>query len=427
MAFVNFLVLLALGLPIAFVIGLSSLVQMQLMGEPTVYKILAQMVIGGMDNFPLLAIPFFVLAGNLMNSAGITRELVRVADAIVGRFRAGLAHVSVVSSIFFAGITGSAVAEASALGSILIPAMEEDGYPRPMSAGLIAAAAVIGPIIPPSIVAIIYSYVTGVSVAGLFLAGVIPGVLMGLTLMGLVYWQVRYGSVNWGKRSGAHETGETSRYTWLKAAAVLLMPVIILGGILGGVFTATEASAVAVAYAMLIGFVFRTLRFKDVLRAFENAAIASAVVFLIIGVSASFQWVIARERLVEPLTRFVAHYASGPVTLLALANIILLIAGMFLDTTPAILILVPVLAPIAISMGVNPLHFGAIVVINLSIGLVTPPLGLTLFAASSISGEPLQRIIHAAIPYILAEIAVLILVTYFPPFTLGIPHIFGFM
>lgn len=382
-------------------------------------------IYNGIDSFPLMAIPFFMLAGELMNRGGITRRLVDFAQVMMGHFRGGLAHVNILSSMLFAGLSGSAVADTSALGSMLIPAMEKNGYTRRFAAAVTAASSVIGPIIPPSGIMIIYAYVMGESVAALFLGGMIPGIMVGVGLMIVTGYLAKKNDfpvaskrATWRERLGAAA----------RAFFPLLTPVIILGGILAGVFTPTEASAVAVAYALIISiFMLKTMTWRDLPEVLVRAALSSTVVLLLVGAAMAFKAIVGLSHLPEILAGWVLSLSSNPLVLLFLINILLFIIGMFLDAGPAIIILGPILAPIFIEMGVHPVHFAIIMSVNLTVGLVTPPMGLVLFVASSISGVRVESLAKTILPFLAVEILVIFMITYIPPISLFIPELFGFI
>ena len=388
-------------------------------GQERDITLLYRNVYNGIDSFPLMAIPFFMLAGELMNRGKITERLVEFAQALMGHFRGGLAHVNILSSMLFAGLSGSAVADTSALGSMLIPAMEKQGYSRRFAAAITAASSVIGPIIPPSGIMIIYAYVMGESVAALFLAGIVPGILVGAGLMVVVKFMAdRYDYPAASRRYSWTERGNAS----LKAFFPLMTPVIILGGILGGVFTPTEAAAVAVGYAVFIGlFVMKTLRIKDLPSVLSKAAMTSAVVLLLVGAAMAFKTVVSLSHAPEILAATILSISENPLILLFLINILLFVVGMFLDAGPAIIILGPILGPVFVGMGIDPVHFAIIMSVNLTVGLATPPMGLVLFVASSVSGERVENIAKAILPFLLVEIIVIFLITYFPALSMTIP------
>ena len=420
-----FLIFLLLGLPVFFALLAAPGMLLWLNGQERDITLLYRNVYNGMDSFPLMAIPFFMLAGELMNRGGITARLVEFAQAMMGHFRGGLAHVNVLSSMLFAGLSGSAVADTSAIGSMLIPAMEKQGYSRRFSAAITAASSVIGPIIPPSGIMIIYAYVMGESVAALFLAGIVPGILVGVGLMLVVSWMAdRHDFPVATRRYSWPERGQAS----LKAFFPLMTPVIILGGILGGVFTPTEAAAVAVGYAIFIGlFVMKSLRLADLPDVLARAATTSAVVLLLVGAAMAFKTVVSLSHAPETLAAMILSITDNPLILLFLINLLLFIVGMFLDAGPAIIILGPILGPIFVSMGIDPVHFAIIMSVNLTVGLATPPMGLVLFVASSVSGERVESIARAIIPFLLVEIATIFLITYVPAISMTIPRLTGFV
>lgn len=419
-----FLLFLMIGLPVFFGMLAAPGILLWLNGQDRDLILLYRNVYNGMASFPLMAIPFFMLAGELMNRGGITMRLVEFSQAMMGHFRGGLAHVNVLSSMLFAGLSGSAVADTSALGSMLIPAMEKEGYTRKFAAAITAASSVIGPIIPPSGIMIIYAYVMGESVAALFLAGIIPGILVGIGLMIMVKFMAdRYdfpasrAKATWGER------GQAS----LKAFFPLMTPVIILGGILGGVFTPTEAAAVAVGYAIIVGmFILRTLTLRDLPDVFMRAAMTSATVLLLVGAAMAFKTVVSLSHTPEILAEFVLSLSENPLILLFLINLLLFVVGMFLDAGPAIIILGPILGPIFVEMGVDPIHFAIIMSVNLTVGLATPPMGLVLFVASSVSGERVETISKAILPFLAVEIVVIFLITFIPEISMTIPRLTGF-
>ena len=419
-----FLLFLMIGLPVFFGMLAAPGILLWLNGQDRDLILLYRNVYNGMASFPLMAIPFFMLAGELMNRGGITMRLVEFSQAMMGHFRGGLAHVNVLSSMLFAGLSGSAVADTSALGSMLIPAMEKEGYTRKFAAAITAASSVIGPIIPPSGIMIIYAYVMGESVAALFLAGIIPGILVGIGLMIMVKFMAdRYdfpasrAKATWGERGDAS----------LKAFFPLMTPVIILGGILGGVFTPTEAAAVAVGYAIIVGmFILRTLTLRDLPDVFMRAAMTSATVLLLVGAAMAFKTVVSLSHTPEILAEFVLSLSENPLILLFLINLLLFVVGMFLDAGPAIIILGPILGPIFVEMGVDPIHFAIIMSVNLTVGLATPPMGLVLFVASSVSGERVETISKAILPFLAVEIVVIFLITFIPEISMTIPRLTGF-
>ena len=420
-----FLFFLVIGLPVFFGLLAAPGLLLYLNGQERDITLLYRNVYNGIDSFPLMAIPFFMLAGELMNRGGITMRLVEFSQAFMGHLRGGLAHVNVLSSMLFAGLSGSAVADTSALGSMLIPAMEKQGYTRKFAAAITAASSVIGPIIPPSGIMIIYAYVMGESVAALFLAGVIPGAMVGIGLMLMVKFMAnKYDFPVATNKYSWPERGQAS----IKAFFPLLTPVIILGGILGGIFTPTEAAAVAVAYALFIGlFVLRTLKISDLSGVITRAGITSSVVLLLVGAAMAFKTVVSLSHAPEQLAAFILTLTSNPLLLLFSINILLFIVGMFLDAGPAIIILGPILGPIFIGLGIDPIHFAIIMSVNLTVGLATPPMGLVLFVASAVSGERVEAIAKAILPFLAVEIVVIFLITYIPALSMTIPRLTGFV
>ena len=419
-----FLILLLIGLPVFFALLAAPGILLWLSGQERDITLLYRNVYNGMDSFPLMAIPFFMLAGELMNRGGITIRLVEFSQAMMGHLRGGLAHVNVLSSMLFAGLSGSAVADTSALGSMLIPAMEKQGYTRRFAAAITAASSVIGPIIPPSGIMIIYAYVMGESVAALFLAGIVPGILVGVGLMVMIKFMAdRYDFPVAREKATWPERGQAS----LKAFFPLMTPVIILGGILAGVFTPTEAAAVAVAYALFIGFfVIRTLKVGDVPGILSRSGLTSAVVLLLVGAAMAFKTVVSLSHAPEQLAGFILTLSENPLILLFLINVLLFIVGMFLDAGPAIIILGPILGPIFVDLGVDPIHFAIIMSVNLTVGLATPPMGLVLFVAAAVANERVESIAKAILPFLAVEIAVIFLITYFPAISMTIPQLTGF-
>ncbi|MFD1479765.1 TRAP transporter large permease [Paracoccus nototheniae] len=419
-----FLVFLMIGLPVVFGMLAAPGILLWMNGQERDLTLLYRNLYNGIDSFPLMAIPFFMLAGELMNRGGITLRLVEFAQALMGHFRGGLAHVNILSSMLFAGLSGSAVADTSALGSMLIPAMEKQGYTRRFAAAITAASSVIGPIIPPSGIMIIYAYVMGESVAALFLAGIVPGILVGLGLMAVVKLMAdKYDFPIASRRQTWPERGQAS----LKAFFPLMTPVIILGGILGGVFTPTEAAAVAAVYALVISlFVLRTMKVAELPDVLGRAALTSAVVLLLVGAAMSFKTVVSLSQTPQMMADWILTLTANPLLLLLLINLLLFVVGMFLDAGPAIIILAPILGPVFTGMGVDSVHFAIIMCVNLTVGLATPPMGLVLFVASAVSGEKVMTIARAILPFLAVEVFVIFLITYVPAISLTIPRLTGF-
>lgn len=420
-----FILLLALGTPVVFALLAGPGLSLLLDDETQYFAALLARFYNGIDSFPLLAVPFFILAGELMNSGGITAAIVRFAQSLVGHVRGGLAQVNILSSMLFAGISGSAVADASAIGKMLVPAMERAGYTRAFAAAVTAAAAVIGPIIPPSGIMVLYGFVMNVSVGALFAAGVVPGLMIGLGLMLTTRLLAsRHNLPAAATKATWRERGVAFRGAYL----ALLMPVILLGGMLSGIFTATEGAAVACAYALVVSvFVLRTVDGAELRRIFRNTALQSSVILLLVGAAVTLGWLVTVSGMASGIAATMLAITDDVNLLLFLVNLLLFFVGMFLDAGPAILILGPVLAPVFIDMGVDPVHFALVMCVNLTVGLVTPPMGLVLFVASSVSGERVENIVKAILPFLAVEVVVIFLITYFPPLVLTLPRWLGLM
>jgi tripartite ATP-independent transporter DctM subunit len=420
-----FILLLALGAPVVFALLVGPGLSLLLDDETRYFAALLSRFYNGIDSFPLLAVPFFILAGELMNSGGITVAIVRFAQSLVGHLRGGLAQVNILSAMLFAGISGSAVADASAIGKMLVPAMERAGYTRAFAAAVTAAAAVIGPIIPPSAIMVLYGFVMNVSVGALFAAGVVPGLMIGLGLMlttRLLAGRHRLPAA--AQKATWRERGVAFRGSYL----ALLMPAILLGGMLSGIFTATEGAAVACAYALIVSvFVLRTVDGSELGRIFRNTALQSSVILLLVGAAVTLGWLVTVSGMASGIAATMLAITDDVNLLLFLVNLLLFFVGMFLDAGPAILILGPVLAPVFIGMGVDPVHFALVMCVNLTVGLATPPMGLVLFVASSVSGERLENIVRAILPFLAVEVLVIFLITYFPALVLALPRLLGLM
>jgi C4-dicarboxylate transporter DctM subunit len=387
--------------------------------------LIAQRMFTGIDSFPLMAVPFFVLAGELMNRGGTTRRLIDFANVLVGRVPGGLAHTNILASMFFGGISGSAVADAAAMGTILVPGMTRKGFPPGFSAAVTAASATMGPIIPPSILMVLMGVTTGLSIGGLFAAGIVPGLILGLSMMGLSFFMaLRYG---FPRESFPLSPGIIFK-EFVSAFPALLAPVIILGGILGGIFTPTESAAVAVLYAFLLGrFIYKELSFKDLGRIFVESGTTTAVLLLIIGMANIFAWILTSEQIPTRIAGAMTALTDNPYLILMIINVFLLFIGMFLEGGAAIIILAPTLLGVTSALGIDPLHFGLVMVLNIAVGLLTPPLGVCLFVVCGVTGISLGRIIRSVLPFLALELAVLLLVTYVPAVILWIPGLLGYM
>lgn len=410
--FGGFALFLILGVPVAFGIALTSLGAILYQGYPM--ALFGQRLFTSVDSFPLMAIPLFMLAGSLMGHGGITRRIINLALALVGNIRGSLAHVVTTSGVIMGGVSGSGVADVAALGSVMIPEMKKRNYDAGFSAALVASSGSLALILPPSIAIIIYGVSNQASIGDLFLAAIAPGILIGLgfALYSYVY-AVRHGYPTEGRVSGAEKWARFKEASW-----ALMMPVIIIGGIRMGVFTPTEGGAVVAVYAFLVGlFVYKEFTLTDIPKICMEAAIATAVIAAIIAATSLFGWLLTNARLPQIIAGAILGLTENKILLLLLINLMLLVVGMFLDSGPAILLMTPILGPVAAHMGVDPVQFGLIMVINLTIGLLTPPVGTALYLASSISGVPVMKLSRAMLPFIGIMLAVLALVTYVPGFT----------
>ncbi|WP_078410328.1 TRAP transporter large permease [Priestia abyssalis] len=410
---------LLLGVPIAIALGVSALFTIYYFTTLPL-NIITQKAFTSLDSFPLMAIPFFMLAGILMGKGGVSKRLLNLATALVGWMMGGLAMVTVVSCMFFAAISGSGPATVAAIGSFMIPAMKAKNYGEGFAGAVSAAAGSIGVIIPPSIPFVLYGVVAGVSVGSMFLAGIIPGLLIGFLLMVVSFFIAK-------KNNYTAATTERFRFKDVAKATydakwALLIPVIILGGIYGGVFSPTEAAVVAVVYATVIGvFVYKELTWKDIYNSLVEAVLINASTMIIIGLSISFAYIMTLEQIPASIAEFITSLSDNKFVILLVINILLLVVGMFIDTISALVVLAPILLPIVTAVGVDPVHFGVILVANLAIGFITPPLGVNLFVASSVSKIPLERIIVGIIPFLLVMIFSLLVITYVPELSTWLP------
>jgi len=418
MYFMIFLMMMFGGLAVVFSLLFGPGVAFVIDGKILFLKLLYTRLFNGMYSPPLLALPFFIVAGEIMNQGGITKNLVKLAQAFLGHRRGGLAQVNISSSIMFAGLSGSAVADTSALGAMLIPAMEKNGYTRRFAAAVTAASSVIGPIIPPSGLMILYAFVMNVSVAGLFAAGMFPGLAIGMGLMLLTAYLAKVR--NFPVANEPIPWNERLKALW-EGAIPLMTPVIMLGGILAGVFTPTEAAAVGAGYALIVALSTRQMKFKDIPRVFTSAAISSGVILMLVAAAVSFASIVSFYHTPEKMARLVLSVSENPYTVFFMVNILLFIVGMFLDAGPAILILGPILGPAMVSVGIHPLHFAVVMCVNVTVGLATPPMGLVLFVAAGLSGESLEKIAIEMIPFLIVEFAIIFLISYVPILTLAIP------
>ncbi len=418
-----FVFTLIIGIPVGICLGITGMIGVYILGAPM--EVVAQRMFTGLDSFPLMCIPFFIMAGEIMNKAKITDRIIIFADVLVGRFRGAMAQANVVASMFFGGITGSAAADVAGLGSILIPAMKKNGYPAPFSAAVTAASSLQGPIIPPSILAVIYGATMGESIGALFAAGIPIGIAIGLSDMIIVAFiaakqkfprqVIRVTIIEFGKIFG-------------NALVALVMPLIIIGGILLGVFTPTESAAVAVGYAFVVGvFFLKTIKISDIPAILVNSGLTTGVVFLLLASARLYSWILSTNQIPAMISSGILALTSNPIIIILLINIILLMVGCVMDPGAAIIMLAPVLAPLAISAGIHPVQFGLIMIVNLCLGLITPPVGLCLFISANIAKVSIEEVARAVLPFFFLNIVVLLVVSYFQGFVLWVPRLFGFL
>jgi C4-dicarboxylate transporter, DctM subunit len=412
--FGSLLILFLIGVPIAISLGLASAAAVWWTGDIPLL-ILVQRAFTSIDSFPLMAVPFFVLAGKLMEVGGISERLIRFANTLTGHFKGGLGMVAVVTAMFFSAISGSSAATTAAIGGILIPAMIKKGYDRNFAGSISAVSGELGVIIPPSVPLIVFGVATGTSIGDLFIAGILPGVLIAVSLLLLVYFI----AIRRGYPSDDKATFKERWAGFKSAVLALLMPIIILGGIYGGIFTPTEAAAVAVVYSFIIGtFVYRKITPKVLMKALSESAITTSIVMIIIANAGLFGLILSREGIPAQVTDFFVGLSTNPIIFLLLINILLIIVGMFMETSASIIILAPILTPVAVSMGVDPVHFGIIMVVNLALGMCTPPVGVNLFIAAQIANVKLERLASALVWFFVVLIIDLLLISFIPQITL---------
>ncbi|MBP8019280.1 MAG: TRAP transporter large permease [Hylemonella sp.] len=415
---------LAIGVPVAFALGLSTITALLVSGNFPMLVILKE-TFTGVDSFPLMAVPFFILAAELMSGGSLTEVLLKFAGQFVGHRRGGLGYTNVVSLTFFSGISGSALADAAGPGAMMIRMMDKAGYDRSYAAALTASTAIVGPIIPPSIIMIIYALADdNVSVGALFMAGLIPGLLIAVAMC-IVNWHISK-QRNY-KGDGESPTRSEIWHTSVRALPALLMPVLILGGMRSGWFTPTEASVVAVFYALIVGkYWYRTLEWKAVPDILARSAMLTASVLIIIGMSASFAWVLTIEGVPQAVANWVVSMNLNAWTFLIVINIFLLLFGIFIEPLPGVMVLVPILAPVAAKIGVDPIHFAMVVIVNLTLGMITPPVGGLLFVTSNVAKVPLADLTRELKPFLWAHGVVLMLLTFIPALSNWLPHMMGF-
>lgn len=423
---ISFILLLVINVPVAFGMGIAATLSILAMGDLPSFVAVSHKIATGIDSFALLAIPFFIFSGLLMGHGGIARRLIDFASVLVGRFHGGLAFVNVLTCMLFGAISGSASAAVSSVGGFMIPLMNKRGYDNNFNTAVTVTAATTGLLIPPSNVMIVYSLATGgiVSIAAIFMAGVIPGILVGAALMlvaGIVSIKEHYGE-------GDKAAIRRAFVSFLSAVPALMLIVIVLGGILMGIFTATEASAVAVLYAFILAvFIYKEVKLKEMPSILLQCGVTTAVVFLLIGTSMAMSWVLAAENVPQDITKGLLSLTDNPIVLLLMINIILLLVGTFMDMTPAILIFTPIFLPIADGLGIHPLHFGIIMIMNLCIGLCTPPVGTCLFLGCGIGNTTVTNVIPKITPFFAAMITTLIICSFIPNLSLWLPEVLGLL
>ena len=421
----SFLVLLLIGVPVAWSIAISSLLTM-MVSIPFLPALttVSQRIGTGLDSFALLAIPFFVLSGQLMNKGGIAHRLIDFAKTLVGSLPGGLALINVIAAMLMGSIAGSAMASASAMGSILGPEMEKEGYSREFGAAVNITSSTVGLIIPPSNVLIIYSLASGgVSIAALFIAGYIPGILTGLLLMVVASLWAKKKGYKVGKKSTLKEVIST----FIKAFPSLTLLFVVIGGIVGGIFTATEASAVAVLYTLVLGFYYKEIKVKDLPEILLDSCGTTAIVMLLIGASMSMSWVMSYENIPQDISNLLLALSDNPIIILLIINLLLLFVGIFMDMTPAVLIFTPIFLPIITELGMDPIQFGIVMVLNLCVGLCTPPVGSVLFVGVGVANTTIEKVVKPLLPLFFAMIVSLFLVTYIPELSLWLPRMFGLL
>ncbi|MBO1513454.1 TRAP transporter large permease [Metabacillus bambusae] len=419
--FGSFVFFLLLTVPIGISLGLASLVTI-LFADVTSVEYLAQSLVQSTDSFPLMAVPFFILAGEIMGKGGISERLFKLANVFVGNFTGGFAMAAVLTCMFFAAISGSGPATVAAVGGIMIPAMVGYGYDKKFATAVVVSAGALGIIIPPSIPMVIYGVSGSVSIGDMFIAGILPGILIGVVMMG---WSYIHSKKNNYKGNGEKFTIKRALSGINEAKWAIFIPILILGGIYGGIFTPTEAAVVAVVYAAIISlFVYKELNFKTIPSVLKDAALTSATILIIIGTANAFGRILTLEQIPRMVADLLLGISSNPLIILLLLNLLLLFVGMFMDTVAAIIILVPILLPIAINIGIDPIHFGIIMIVNLAIGFITPPVGVNLFVGSGISGLKIETLARATVPFFIAMILSLTVITVIPEISLFLVNFF---
>lgn len=419
--FIAFAVLIIIGCPIAFTLGISSGIAL-LFGSTFDVSVVVQRMFTGVNSFPLMAIPFFMLAGSLMEFGGISKRIIRFADTLVGHLSGGLAMAAIVACMIFASISGSAVATVAAIGGIIIPEMRARQYPDEYSTAVVTAAGTMGPIIPPSTTFVIYASIASVSVSDMFLGGYVPGIMMGIVLMIVATYQAKKLNLQKTRKASMKEVWQATRAAFL----ALLSPIIIVGGIITGWFTPTEAGAIGCIYSFVIGaFVYRELTFEKIFAVLKESALSSSVIMFLIGTANIFSWILTVEQVPQMVKNAFVSVTDNKYVLLLLINLLLFVVGMFLDSAPALTMLVPVLAPLVSAYGIDLVHFGVIMCVNLCIGLLTPPVGTCLFVGCRVSGMPLTRLVKNIWPSLIALIIVCMLITFVEPLVTFLPSLLG--
>jgi C4-dicarboxylate transporter DctM subunit len=412
-------ILIIINIPIGISIGLASVIGLSLFTKIPL-MIVVQRMFTAVDNFTMMAIPFFILAGELMSRGGIAKRLVRFASAVIGTARGGLAQVTVLSCMFFAAMSGSGPATTSAIGGALIPEMTKRNYNKDFATAITCAAGALGPIIPPSILFVTYGVVANVSIGSLFLSGVVPGILIGLALMIVVYFY----SAKFNYKGESTFSLKEVWNSFKESILALMMPLIILGGIYGGIFTPTEAAIVATSYSLIVGlFIYKEIKFSDLPAIFLKTGISASTIMFIVGTAFAFSWLLTSQDIPTQIANFIIGITENKYVLLLLVNILLLICGCFIDLNATIIVLTPILLPALVRLGVDPLHFGVVMVVNMSLGLLTPPLGLNLYVGAGLSEISIEQISKSVFPFLLVSILVLFLITYIPSLCTFLPSL----
>ncbi len=416
------LLLLILGIPIGVALGMAAIISLVFGDIPTPPLVVAQRMFTSVDSFPYMAIPFFMLAGGLMESGGISKRLINFARACVGSVPGGLGIITVIASAFFGAISGSNPATVAAIGGIMIPAMIKAGYPKDFSSAVAAAGGTLGVIIPPSIPMVTYGVVAGVSIGTLFMAGFVPGILIAIALCSVIY----FSAVKMDLPKGEPRNFKTFIGAFKEAVLALVMPLIILGGIYGGVFTPTEASAVAVLYSFFISmFVYKELKMSDLNQVIIKAGVSTSVVFFVIATSSSFSWLITSAQIPTAITQAMLSFSTNKYVILLMINVLLLLLGTFLETQAIILLVAPIILPLALQLGINPIVLGLIMVVNTSIGMITPPMAVNLFVACGISNLSIEKISKRIVPFLIGEMVIVLLISNLPQVIMFVPSLFG--